>query len=379
MADYSGTIFNDTQNGGAADEVFDFSQGGSDTLNGGGGQDWFKMGGELDPLDRIDGGDGSDTLFVGDLAAPVTLQADTIRNIEGIQFENTGRVSLALAEGNAGHFTYVYANTTQVSFDGSAVTSGDFVFSISGSANRLIGSQNGDTYATPLLDRKSIFDGSGGFDQMWIVSSLTFRAADHSFRSIESIRADFAVDLTFADGNVAAGETLYYGETTTAGVSQRIDGHKETDGHFALGGSDSTDIFIGGHLSDTLMSGGGDDTLKGGGGADQLYGGTGADWFVFSHVRDSWKGGFDVIHDLEDTDRIQLNGIDADKTQGGLQHFTLVEAFDGHAGQLTLSYDAGNDVTWLLGDVDGDGRAELRIQITGDHSDFTGLVLGGGA
>jgi hypothetical protein len=40
-----------------------------------------------------------------------------------------------------------------------------------------------------------------------------------------------------------------------------------------------------------------------------------------------------------------------------------------------LSYDAGNNVTWVLGDVDGDGRAELRIEIAGDHTDFSHFAL----
>ena len=67
--------------------------------------------------------------------------------------------------------------------------------------------------------------------------------------------------------------------------------------------------------------------------------------------------------------------MDADKTQGGRQHFTLVDGFTGHAGELTLTYREGRIETLLSGDVDGDGTADFRVELDGDHRDFTNFVL----
>jgi serralysin len=52
-----------------------------------------------------------------------------------------------------------------------------------------------------------------------------------------------------------------------------------------------------------------------------------------------------------------------------------VDAFSGDAGELMLDYDSGDDVTHLLGDVDGDGVADLGVELEHDHSSFANFVL----
>jgi hypothetical protein len=39
------------------------------------------------------------------------------------------------------------------------------------------------------------------------------------------------------------------------------------------------------------------------------------------------------------------------------------------------SYDAGNDVTHFLMDIDGDGQADMQIDASGDQHAFSGFVL----
>lgn len=119
----------------------------------------------------------------------------------------------------------------------------------------------------------------------------------------------------------------------------------------------------------------GADTITGGEGGDTLTGGGGADVFVYLAVTDSAIGHTDLISDLANADTIDLSTIDADIVQSGDQAFVLVSVFTGHAGELTLVYDAGSDRTNLSGDVDGDGQADLQIQISGDHHDFSRLAL----
>ncbi|HEX4376807.1 MAG TPA: hypothetical protein VHZ99_06625, partial [Steroidobacteraceae bacterium] len=60
MANFIGTTGNDKFTGTDAADTFDLSQGGHDTAFGGGGNDVFTMGAQLDPLDKIDGGTGYD-------------------------------------------------------------------------------------------------------------------------------------------------------------------------------------------------------------------------------------------------------------------------------------------------------------------------------
>src|SRR5687767_6693600 len=80
-----GTVGNDARTGTPVGDVFDYSQGGNDTLKGLGGNDTFKLGAKLGPLDGINGGAGIDTLtLIGNYAGGVTFGANTLRNVETI-------------------------------------------------------------------------------------------------------------------------------------------------------------------------------------------------------------------------------------------------------------------------------------------------------
>ena len=70
--------------------------------------------------------------------------------------------------------------------------------------------------------------------------------------------------------------------------------------------------------------------------------------------------------------------LDADADLAGDQAFELVTAFSRHAGELVVtkqSLDGGGFDTWVLMDVDGDGRADARIVLTGDRASFDDFVL----
>jgi Ca2+-binding RTX toxin-like protein len=144
------------------------------------------------------------------------------------------------------------------------------------------------------------------------------------------------------------------------------------DSDFNAGGRD---LISGGKGDDSLHGGTGADTLIGGAGADELIGALENDTFVFLKAADSKVGHSDLIDDLEAGDRIDLSAIDADTTQAGNQAFVHVEALDGHAGQLAMSYDGGSDTTHLVADTDGDGAADMEVLILGDATGFDRFVL----
>lgn len=84
-------------------------------------------------------------------------------------------------------------------------------------------------------------------------------------------------------------------------------------------------------------------------------------------------GLFDVIEDFTSgSDFINLHKIDANRTIGGNQHFKFIgdNAFSHTAGELRLT---SHNV--LLGDVNGDGHADLKISVHGDHVLATDILL----
>lgn len=134
----------------------------------------------------------------------------------------------------------------------------------------------------------------------------------------------------------------------------------------------SGDDHIRGDDGVNLLSGGdGADTIEGGDGSDVMSGGSGADVFVFSAAHDSG----DAIIDLGSDDHIDLSKIDADTGRDGNQAFHIVGHFDGHAGQLMLTYEGTSNTTLVLGDVNGDFVPDFGMVLNGDQTGFAGWAL----
>ncbi|MCA1750061.1 MAG: M10 family metallopeptidase C-terminal domain-containing protein, partial [Sphingomonadales bacterium] len=144
-----------------------------------------------------------------------------------------------------------------------------------------------------------------------------------------------------------------------------IRGHSGEDS--ILGGRGS-DFMSGGRGEDTLRGEAGNDTLVGGLERDLLHGGEGADLFVFQSVEDSGRGGDlpDWISDFDSgEDRIDLSAIDADTGDSEDSSFTFIgeAAFSETAGELR--FEATPLQTTVYADVDGDGVADLVIDMYG--------------
>ena len=107
----------------------------------------------------------------------------------------------------------------------------------------------------------------------------------------------------------------------------------------------------------------GADTITGGSGNDTLTGGIGADQFVFL----SASSGIDVIEDF--------NNLDGLGAEGDLLVFTglLVGTFD-YLGGAAFTGGSDNSEARVVGnqlqiDTDGNGTANIKIQMTGLVSD----------
>jgi Tol biopolymer transport system component len=138
-----------------------------------------------------------------------------------------------------------------------------------------------------------------------------------------------------------------------------------------LSGAGGDDQLKGAGGADMIEGGAGNDLIQGGAGSDTLEGGAGADIFVFDGIGDSRLAALrsDGVKFLPDRigdfvsgeDRIDLSGIDAKAATGANDAFTFIgaAAFTGQAGQLR--YDNAGGIMRIMGDVDGDGRADFEI------------------
>ncbi|MCR6499224.1 calcium-binding protein [Shinella sp. CPCC 101442] len=148
-------------------------------------------------------------------------------------------------------------------------------------------------------------------------------------------------------------------------------------------GTNADDVIFGSRVANVLKGLGGDDALAGragndvlvgGRGTDLLQGDAGADRFDFNSRLESVRGdGRDVILDFNhgERDRIDLRDIDAISGQTGNQAFSFIgaNAFSEKAGELRFK----NGI--VSGDTNGDGRADLEIEIRGVDSLLKGDFL----
>lgn len=297
---------------------------GDDYIQTGSGRDTVKSGAGDDVIDTmtgaaiVDGGDGADRW----IASYSTATADA-------------ELDLSLASQN---------------FLGGRVMRIESVWLSTGSGDDVITTKIGPTY----MFGDSVFAGAG--DDVITVGS-----------GHDTVDGSEGTDTLVVDYS-----------WTSENITNQLEGQTFRDASNALGVNwynfEKFDVRTG-DGADTIGGGSGDDTLTGNGGADQLTGGAGADHFVYERLSDSLAKAADVITDLDSSDVIDLHQIDANTKVAGNQAFNIVNKFTKHAGELVLTYDSSHDRTSVSGDVNGDGKADFTILLSGDHHDFTGFVL----
>lgn len=150
---------------------------------------------------------------------------------------------------------------------------------------------------------------------------------------------------------------------------------KALAGHDVITGGSGNDVLLAyagndkisaGRGSDKVYGGAGNDKIAGGLGADKLFGGSGKDTFVFKSFKDSTlsPSSQDTVYDFshKQGDKIDLKAIDANLDRGGNQAFKFIKTSEFHEKAGELRYEKKGGDTYVLGDVNGDGFADLAIR-----------------
>jgi Ca2+-binding RTX toxin-like protein len=397
----TGTSGNDTVKG----------LGGNDTLDGGDGNDIVEGGDGDDDLtggagnDRMDGGPGADTMRggAGDDVYYVSGAGDVVDETGGSGYDSVrsmisytlgagverlellfaapingtgnGLDNVIVGNGGANVLTGLAGDDTITGGSGNdTLRGGDDDDSLDGGAGNdlLEGGDGVDTLTGGAgVDR---LDGGTGADAMSGGASGDVYVVDDLGDSITEL-AGGGVDAVEASITYTLGAELENLQLT-GGSAINGTGNGLSN---VITGNGAANILDGGAGADTLSGLGGADRLIGGAGADNLTGGLGADTFAFSSADIGAKVETDRILDLvfADGDVVDLSGIDANINLGGDQAFAWVTKFSKVAGQALMTY--ANGVTTIALDVNGDGKADFKIAITGDHTGTKGNLHTGGA
>jgi len=361
----------DVLNGLGGNDIL-YGRGGNDTLNGGTGDD------------QMTGGTGNDVYYV-DSAGDSVVEASG----EGTDEVRSGLASYTLPD-NVENF--VGTSSTGQVVAGNALDNvltmggGNDVLNLSAGGNDTAYGNDGNDYiyfgAAFTADDRVV--GGAGVDTVGLLGNYNLTLGANTLSGVETFSLlsgtaaggteHVTYSITTVDENVPAGGRLtVYAGGLLADESLFFNGYAETDGALSVYGGAGNDTFAGGPANDTFVGGAGDDTmygldgmdwLEGGLGADTMRGGPGNDVFVYQSAAESTAAKTDHIVDFEYvSDHIWLTNIDADTNAAGDQAFNFIgsNAFSHTAGELR-AYQSG--ASWFVeGDVNGDGNADLVIQV----------------
>jgi len=355
-------------------------------INGGGG------------ADRMEGLGGDDTYFVDS-------RDDVVIEVEG------GGVDTVFSTVSFdGRFTHV-ENITLTGDDNANAVGNDLnnVIRGNGGANILKGLGGDDTYYVDSRDDVVVEVAGGGIDTVFSTVSFDARAThvenitlvgDANANAVGNDLDNIIIGNDTANiikGGGGADRMEGLGGDDTYFVDSRDDVVIEVEGggvdtvfstvsfdarfthveNVTLQGSSNANV-VANDLSNIIVGNSAVNIIIGNGGADYLTGGGGADTFRYNAVSDSSFADYDRIMDLGADDFIDLRNIDANVNVAGNQSFTQVDELTGEAGQMILTWLPSAGFTVLAADVDGDGVADMRIVLYGDHSDFDNFLGVGG-
>lgn len=264
-------------------------------------------------------------------------------------------------DGGAGSDTVSYETANS----GVTIVMGADIMGLGGAAgDRLISIENitGSAFNDVIIGTAGdnvIDGGAGGRDVMYGGRGI-------DTLSYDSAAAAVTVNLQNGrTGGASAGDTFYEFENLRGSdFDDTLDGDSGANkiwggaGGDRIQGNNGNDDLYGEAGDDVIAGNSGDDRITGGAGADRMSGDQGNDVFIFTATDTA----VDVITDFtRGRDRIDLSGIDAIAGTAANDAFAFIgsAAFSNVAGQVR--YAGG----FVYADVNGDGLADLTIQLMG--------------
>ena len=334
--------------------------GGNDTLTGGLGNDLLNGGAGADVLT---GGAGQDI-------------ASYTGNRSAFQITNKGGTLFEIKDMVGGQSVDMVSSVEWLTFNDGALRLSDMTLHSKSAVDGIFGGPTTDTPNTPTpslpptgslptaplpptAPAPNVLTGTYGKDVFDVSVKGTVVQGLGNWDVVRS-----TVDFTMADDVERLdlrGTAAING--TGGAANNQINGNEARNVVFGMDGNDKVrgrlgdDQISGGNGADSLHGDGGNDRIIGGAGQDRLTGGSGADVFVFELSSDSVVGQADKLRDFKSgTDRIDLSAIDANTGLAGNQAF---EWQTSGTGAASLWVKSG----YLYGDTDGNGIADLAIQI----------------
>ena len=243
----------------------------------------------------------------------------------------------------------------------------------------------GDDYVVGGASREKIRAGldndevlAGGGDDIFFANGQTGEVVDGNDLFDGGDGRD-TYDARSETGNVYM--NLEQGRVTSLGVGNDvlIDVENLAGGSVAdtMIGDDFSNVFKGNGGNDNMVAQAGRDRLvgttgrdrlNGGTGKDVLYGGADDDFFDWNAAGESTKtiSDRDLVADFaQGGDVFDASGIDANTVLAGNNAFTFIGgvAFSSTPGELRFTVADSN--TFFHGDTNGDGVADLEVQILG--------------
>jgi len=318
-----------------------------DTISGGAGADTLTGG---LGADRLDGSDGDDIFIV---AATGDYTGDTVTGGAGadqMRFTSTTAgdtltLNANLSDSNnqitvaASDASGSTAGTTNLNISAAAVTlTGVYLIGNAG-ANRLTGSNLGDTLAGGA--GADTLAGGGGNDTV-SYADITSSSA-HGLTQLTGVAINLSSDTIAATAVASAmgGTVVLGGGNGTAGsaLAGRSAGYlANTAANSSTGmvrdSLSSIEAATGSALADYLLGSSSDDTLSGGGGADYLSGGNGNDSFAYALGAELSSG--ESLIGGAGTDTLRLAGSSQTYTLEHAAQFSSIEAIDSSAATNTI-------------------------------------------
>jgi Ca2+-binding RTX toxin-like protein len=315
----------DTLNGDAGKDTI-VTNAGNDTVNGGAGDDTLTFAGNLTSADKVDGGDGLDTLSI-DNTSILALQGLTISdaNTFNANFNNVEVLSTvgATLDAASDKFDLGYlggvANVVIGAVNGvqeitGFASGGSLSLTTTPSAN-VTATLNGQLAGTAeAMTVNMVNDASDDYDTVVMadVETMTFTATQVTANAaqvrVATLGISASATATAAGGSGAAQSVLFTGTesfavdtaiaagtidasglgarlTTSAGLNMTAnDGHTKAQ---TITGSGGVDTIIGSKKADTISLGAGNDSVTPGLGADTIDGGAGTDTVIFTNANNT--------------------------------------------------------------------------------------------